>query len=303
MKILVTGGTVFVSKFIAEYFCVRGHEVLVLNRNTRPQLPHVKLIECDRGAIGSKLRGLYFDAVIDVNAYNAKDIDNLLDGLDAFNTYVMISSSAVYPETLDTPFKESDRTGENKFWGEYGKNKIAAESALVKRLGNAYIIRPPYLYGEYNNIYREGFVFDRAEKNEPFYLPKDGAMPLQFFHIEDLCRFINAILELQPDNKVFNVGNAPISIKEWVNICYNAVGSSPEFINVYSNIEQRNYFPFYDYAYELDTSRQAEILSDLLPMDIGIKRAYAWYKKNKDQVNIRNYDKYIKQNFSLSQSN
>ncbi len=34
MKILVTGGTVFVSKFIAEYFASRGNEVYVLNRNT-----------------------------------------------------------------------------------------------------------------------------------------------------------------------------------------------------------------------------------------------------------------------------
>ena len=48
MKILVTGGTVFVSKFIAEYFADNDNEVYVLNRNTKPQLPNVKLIQCDR---------------------------------------------------------------------------------------------------------------------------------------------------------------------------------------------------------------------------------------------------------------
>ena len=36
-KILVTGGTVFVSRFIAEYYATKDHEVFVLNRNTRPQ--------------------------------------------------------------------------------------------------------------------------------------------------------------------------------------------------------------------------------------------------------------------------
>lgn len=57
MKILVTGGTVFVSKFTAQYFASAGNEVYVLNRNTRPQLPGVKLIECDRNNIGEAFKG------------------------------------------------------------------------------------------------------------------------------------------------------------------------------------------------------------------------------------------------------
>ena len=48
MKILVTGGTVFVSRYIAEYFAARGNEVYVLNRNTKPQSAGVNLIACDR---------------------------------------------------------------------------------------------------------------------------------------------------------------------------------------------------------------------------------------------------------------
>ena len=52
MKILVTGGTVFVSKFTAAYFVGRGHEVFVLNRNSRAQVPGVKLIEGDRHELG-----------------------------------------------------------------------------------------------------------------------------------------------------------------------------------------------------------------------------------------------------------
>lgn len=52
MKILVTGGTVFVSKFVAEYFVKRGHEVFVLNRNTKPQVEGVRLIECDTLSVG-----------------------------------------------------------------------------------------------------------------------------------------------------------------------------------------------------------------------------------------------------------
>lgn len=44
MKVLVTGGTAFVSRYCAEYFVRQGHEVYVMNRNTRPQSSGVKLI-------------------------------------------------------------------------------------------------------------------------------------------------------------------------------------------------------------------------------------------------------------------
>lgn len=97
MKILVTGGTVFVSKFIAEYFANSDNEVYVLNRNTKPQLSNVNLIECDRKNINGKLNGFHFDAVIDVTAYTADDINCLLNRLESFDNYVMISSSAIYP--------------------------------------------------------------------------------------------------------------------------------------------------------------------------------------------------------------
>ncbi len=297
MKILVTGGTVFVSKFIAEYFATWGNEVYVLNRNTKPQLPNVKLIQCDRKNINGKLNNLHFDTVIDVTAYTHEDINTLLDNLESFDNYVMISSSAVYPETLKLPFKESDKCGKNKFWGDYGTNKLAAENALLRRVTDAFILRPPYLYGEYNNIYREAFVFDCAERNKPFYLPKDGSMPLQFFNVEDLCRFIEDILEFQPKNKIYNVGNEPVTVKEWVEYCYAAVGKTPTFINVTTETEQRNYFPFYDYGYVLDTLRQNEVARDLIPLPVGLKVAYDWYKDNKSAVKPKNYFDFIERNF------
>lgn len=296
MKILVTGGTVFVSKFIAEYFVAKGNEVYVLNRNTKPQLPGVHLIQSDRKEIRNRLKGLHFDTVIDVTAYTAEDINTLLDGLESFDNYFFISSSAVYPETLETPFKESDLRGKNKFWGDYGTNKTAAENALQTRVPDAYILRPPYLYGEYNNIYREAFVFDCADRDAPFYLPEDGSMPLQFFHVEDLCKFIELLNKIKPEQRIFNLGNRPVSVKEWVNLCYSAVGKIPTFITVTAETEQRNYFPFYDYGYVLDVTAQNEIMPELLPLNIGLQRAYEWYKGHKSDVKAKNYFGFIAKN-------
>ena len=297
MKILVTGGTVFVSKYIAEFFALKGHEVYVLNRNTKPQLDCVKLIECDRGDIGDKLKNQRFDAVIDVTAYTAEDIDNLLDGLESFDSYVMISTSAVYPETLKMPFKEGDKLGANIFWGDYGVNKIAAENALLNRVPDAYILRPCYIYGEYNNLYREAFVFDCAERNLPFYVPQDGSMPLQFIHICDICRLIEILLNEKPEQRIYNVGDKAITITEWVKACYRAAGKIAELINVMDGTKQHKYFPFMNYGYVLDVTEQNKLLPDHLPLYEGLRRSYNWYKNNRDCVKKRKFFEFIEQNF------
>lgn len=131
-KILVTGGTVFVSRFIAEHYVAKGDEVYVLNRNTRPQSVAVKLIQADRHAIGDALQGLHFDLVVDT-AYTWEDAADLLNALESYEDYVLISSSAVYPEYAPAPFTEETQLAENVHWGAYGTNKIAAETALMER--------------------------------------------------------------------------------------------------------------------------------------------------------------------------
>lgn len=59
-KLLITGGTTFVSKYAAAYFTERNYEVCVLNRNTRPQVEGVRLIEGDRHCLGDTLKGSHF---------------------------------------------------------------------------------------------------------------------------------------------------------------------------------------------------------------------------------------------------
>ena len=298
-NVLVTGGTVFVSRYIAEYFSnSEKYRVYVLNRGTHPQSEGVTLIRADRHSPADALRGMHFDMVIDVTAYTGADIDLLLDALGSFDQYIMISSSAVYPEYGVQPFKENSELAENRYWGVYGTNKIAAERALLRRVPNAYILRPPYLYGRYNNVYREAFVFECAEAGRPFYLPGDGSMKLQFFHVRDLCRMIEIIAEQKPAQHIFNVGNRDaVSVKRWVELCYQALGKTPEFVNIYDAVEQRNYFSFSNYAYYLDVTAQDELLPGTMDLLSGLTDAYAWYRNHGDQVNRKNYLDYIRENF------
>ncbi|MDE6727347.1 MAG: NAD-dependent epimerase/dehydratase family protein, partial [Oscillospiraceae bacterium] len=293
---LVTGGTVFASRFTAEYFA-KEHEVYVLNRNSRPQSAGVTLINADRHALGDTLKCYEFDAVIDITAYNEIDVRDLLNALGEFKNYILISSSAVYPETLPQPFKEDMQVGANSLWGDYGTNKIAAEKYLTERVPNVYIIRPPYLYGKMNNLYREAFVFECAERDMPFYVPNGGTMPLQFFDIEDMCRFIAILLEKQPERRVFNVGNPEtVTVREWARLCYKVLGKEPEIVNVLFRINQREYFPFYDYGYKLDVSAMIELMLDVKPLEIGLAQSYEWFSKNRDEIRRKPLFDYIENN-------
>lgn len=300
-RILVTGGTAFVSKYVAEYFVNVGYEVYVLNRNTKPQVPGVKLIEGDRHNLNGILKNLFFDVVADITAYNADDICDLIEELDSFGQYILISSSAVYPEYEVQPFLEETKRAANKYWGAYGTDKIEAENALLEKVNDAYILRPPYLYGPMNNVYREAFVFDCALADRKFYLPKDGSMKLQFFHVKDLCGVMEAIIREKPEDHILNVGNTEtVSIKEWVTKCYECLGKTPSFVNVYDDIEQRNYFSFYNYEYYLDVSRQDKIYSKTIPFEDGIRDAAKWYLEHRSEVNRKPYFEYIDSNIVSS---
>lgn len=298
MKILVTGGTVFASRYTAEYFSAKGNEVYVLNRGRQPQSEKVHHICADRYSLGDSLKQYSFDAVLDVTSYNEDDVRTLSEALGDYDSYIFVSSSAVYPETLTQPFREDMECGANSIWGAYGTNKLAAEKWLCEHVPQAYILRPPYLYGTMNNLYRESFVFECAESGNPFYVPKNGEMLLQFFHIDDLCRFMEILLNEKPQQHVFNVGNKElVSVEKWVRMCYNVLGKDPELRYVSADIPQRSYFPFYDYEYELDVTMMSNLMPDVVPIEEGLSGSYNWYRNNRDLIIRKPLLKYIGENF------
>lgn len=297
-RILVTGGTVFVSKYVAKYFQSNNYEVYVLNRGSKQQIENINLICADRNNLKDCLKDFSFDAIIDVCGYNKQDIKNILDAVGGFKDYIFISSSAVYPETNIQPFSENQSIGVNKIWGKYGTDKIEAEEYLISKVPNAYILRPPYLYGPMQNVYREPFVFECALKNRKFYIPNDGKMKLQFFHVDDLCKVIEKILEKHPTNHIYNVGNTEsIDINTFIELCYKVVGTPLKKVYVTKHNNQRDYFSFYDYEYSLDVTKQSELLMEEKDLFEGLKESYKWFKNNYNEVEKKDYIKYIEENF------
>ena len=84
-----------------------------------------------------------------------------------------------------------------------------------------------------------------------------------------------------------------VSIRKWVELCYAVVGKQATFVEIHQDIEQRNYFSFYEYEYCLDVSLQYELMGDVKSLEQGLEEAYAWYIHNKDKVNRKPLIEYI----------
>ena len=79
---------------------------------------------------------------------------------------------------------------------------------------------------------------------------------------------------------------------------YEVVGSELKIQNVFEEIEQRDYFCFYDYEYKLDVTLQKTIFSKTTDLKEGLVQSYLWYKNHKDEVNKRDYIGFITTNIS-----
>jgi hypothetical protein len=117
-------------------------------------------------------------------------------------------------------------------------------------------------------------------------------MKMQFFHVEDLCRFMEILLEQHPAQRIFNVGNPEaISIAEWVQLCYDAVGAELKTIRVEGH-PQRSYFCFHDYDYFLDVTKQTALMPRVKPLAEGLQESYAWFRDNRDSIAPKPYIEY-----------
>ena len=111
MKILVSGGTTFVSKFTAEYFLKRNNEVYVINRNSREQVLGVHLIESDRMNPSNLLKNEHFDLIIDVTAYNQEHIKSIKSRITTgFRAVVGLTMNSPQP-TTNPPRKACQERG------------------------------------------------------------------------------------------------------------------------------------------------------------------------------------------------
>lgn len=156
MRVLFIGGTGNLSWACTEEALARGHEVVLVNRGSRPAPAREGLSSlvadiADVEAVRSLLEGESFDAVVDWVAYKPEDVRRDI-GLfrGKASQYVLISTASAYQKPPRSHIVTESTPLANPYW-QYSRDKIECESVLAEayraELFPGTVVRPSHTYG------------------------------------------------------------------------------------------------------------------------------------------------------------
>jgi 2'-hydroxyisoflavone reductase len=202
MKILVLGGTVFLSREVAVAARDRGHEVTCAARGVSgAPPPEVRFVRVDRSrpdGLGA-LAGENFDAVVDVARQSVSQVRDAVRVLgDRTSHWTYVSTRSVYadksvagltaaallvePATDDTDEADPEN---------YGRLKVAAEGVVLSALGDrAFIPRPGLVVGRGDVSDRYGYWPARLSRGGDVLYPGEPGAWVQMIDVRDLAAWI-----------------------------------------------------------------------------------------------------------------
>ena len=307
MRVLVIGGTRFIGRATVPELLRRGHEVTVFHRGSSPNPFGDRVAErlgdrLDADSVRRAIESASFDGVVDI-AYawdartGAREIAHVADALrDPPERYVYLSSVSVYG---DGPLPLTEESRRDPMLGAYSEDKIAAEDFLLDahRRGRfpVAIVRPPFVYGPWNNIPREAWFWDRILAGRPVILPDDGRTLFQWAAARDVAwGLAECLANPAAEGQAFNIAEAePLTHAEFVDRLARVAGRGVEQVPVPrrrlhelggSSMGSRMYFGAtldaeVSFSVSIDKARRLLGFRPTDPMD-GLRETYAWYLAN-----------------------
>jgi nucleoside-diphosphate-sugar epimerase len=202
MRILVFGGTVYLSKTIAALAHERGHDVTVAARGTSGDPPDgVRFVRADRTAADglSALSDQAFDAVVDV-ARLPGHVGPALDALaERAGHWTFVSTCSVYSDH-ETPGQQAatarvlDPAPSDSLDADmerYGANKVACENLVRSRLQDrTFIVRPGLIVGPGDPNDRFGYWPLRIADGGEVLAPGRPHDLVQYIDVRDLAEWV-----------------------------------------------------------------------------------------------------------------
>lgn len=207
-EVLVIGGSRFIGKHLVQLLAKnRELHLTIVNRGNTPAeeyVPeggtHIKVDRERQEELEKALSGKKFDLLFDVCAITKEHVDLLLNVMKGnIGRHIHVSTGSVYAEedALSLPITEDFPFGPiNENQHPYMNNKRGAEYALMEAYADGYpvtIIRPTFVYGPDNYIYREAYFFDRIAADRPIILPEKGFGFQDLVHVDDVATLLVAV--------------------------------------------------------------------------------------------------------------
>jgi len=217
MRMLVLGGTQFLSRAVTAVAVASGHEVTAACRGTAPLADGVRHLPLDRetqdpAAVPDLVEG-GFDVVVDV----ARTPSWVRRAVAAFPTahWVFVSTVSVYADQA-TPYSGAGRLpllpaiAEDRDPYEapevYGGMKVACEQAVEAGAPTAYVVRPGLIVGPGDESGRFTYWPERLSRPGPVLAPGDPDDPSQVVDVRDLATWIVDAAERRLTGVVDGVG-------------------------------------------------------------------------------------------------
>lgn len=244
MRILVLGGTVFLSRAVAEAAVARGHDVTCAARGVSGTVPDgAGLVRWDRAdAVPAELADAGLDAVVDVSRIPSQVRRAVAAFPDAHWTFV--STINVYSDTATPggtpatlPLLDPIETDEDPSSGPevYGAMKVACENLIRSGAAAALVIRPGLIVGPGDPSGRFAYWPARfaqaAEDGLPVLVPEPVDAPVQLVDVRDLAEWIVTAAERRTTGD-FDAVCPPLPRSELLAQVADGAGADPELVPV-----------------------------------------------------------------------
>ncbi|MFB6491515.1 MAG: NAD-dependent epimerase/dehydratase family protein [Thermoproteus sp. AZ2] len=294
MKVLVTGGSGHIGKFVVERLVKAGHEVIALGRVKNPFKPakgltYLSLDITNAEAIDKALAEYRPDAVVHLAAALADDcerdpayclevnvtaLQRLLDSSirRGVGRFVFMSSQGVYDPDAPEPVKEESAGrpilmyGITKYCGELIGLWYARRGLIDFRA-----LRPSVVFGparfrgpsaEYSSL-----IIERALKGEKVVI-KNPNDRVNYIYVRDVAEATLKLLEApSAPSRVYNAGGFAMTVLEFVNMV-------------------KKFFPNMEYVVEpgWTTRYPAAIDNGRIERELGWRPQYLYEKAVEDYI-------------------
>jgi 2'-hydroxyisoflavone reductase len=244
MRILVLGGTVFLSRAVAEAAVARGHDVTCAARGVSGTVPDgAALVRWDRSeSVPPELADTQFDAVVDVSRIPSHVRRAVAAFPDAHWTFV--STINVYSDTATPggtpatlPLLDPIETDEDPSSGPetYGAMKVACENLVRSGVAAHLVIRPGLIVGPGDPsgrfTYWPARFAEAAKDGLPVLVPEPVDDPVQLVDVRDLAEWIVTAAE-QGTTGDFDAVCPPVPRSELLAQVADGAEADPELVPV-----------------------------------------------------------------------
>ena len=294
MKILIIGGTGFISGRLVDILLAAEHRVSVFTRGksgcSAVRRRNVNYLIGDRrneSSLREAVGAQNFDAVYDMVAYDPHESEiaaRVFSG--KVGRFIHCSTISVYmvSNEVQCPITEDQHQAplmpffpRNPFGMQYGINKRKCEDVLWaehdERTLPVSMLRPTYVCGPNDPVQRDLFWIERIRDGGPLLIPGSGDFAFQNVFVDDVARaFVTLLDHPAAVGQAYNVAGEEIySLNDYLRMLGKILDRQPEFVHVDQEVFDAQSFSLHPRGdvFPFNTRRTAIFSLEKIKRDLG----------------------------------